>query len=125
MPQNDPNAALFSSIGSNDPEGIAAALETGADPNARQGYNHTALSRAVAFDSARSVELLLDQGADPNARSESGETPLHHSHQASPEVFDKLIAAGADPNARDQKRDHPIAPRSGRQAVSQLSSEVA
>ena len=108
MPQNDPNAALFSSIGSNDPEGMAAALEAGADPNARQGYNHTALSRAVACDSARSVELLIERGADPNSRSESGETPLHHSHQASPEVFDKLIAAGADPNARDLSGNAPL-----------------
>ena len=108
MPQNDPNAALFSSIVSNDPEGIAAALEAGADPNARQGYNHTALSRAVAFDSAHTVELLLDRDADPNSRSESGETPLHHSHQASPEVFDKLIAAGADPNARDLSGNAPL-----------------
>ena len=108
MPQNDPNAALFSSIVSNDPEGIAAALEAGADPNARQGYNHTALSRAVANDSEQAVEVLLNRGADPNARSENGETPLHHSHQASPEVFDKLIAAGADPNARDQRGITPL-----------------
>ena len=108
MPQNDPNAALFSSIGSNHPEGMAAALEAGADPNARQGYNHTALSRAVANDSEQSVEVLLNRGADPNSRSESGETPLHHSHQASPEVFDKLIAAGADPNARDLSGNAPL-----------------
>ncbi len=108
MPQNDPNAALFSSIGSNDPEGMAAALQAGADPNARQGYNHTALSRAVAFDSEQTVEVLLNRGADPNSRSENGETPLHHSHQASPEVFDKLIAAGADPNARDLSGNAPL-----------------
>ena len=108
MPQNDPNAALFSSIGSNDPEGMAAALDAGADPNARQGYNHTALSRAVANDSEQAVEVLLNRGADPNSRSESGETPLHHSHQASPEVFDKLIAAGADPNARDLSGNAPL-----------------
>ena len=37
MPQNDPNATLFSSIVSNDPEGMAAALEAGADPNAPPG----------------------------------------------------------------------------------------
>ena len=108
MPQNDPNAALFSSIGSNDPEGMAAALETGADPNARQGYNHTALSRAVANDSEQAVVVLLNRGADPNARSESGETPLHHSHQSSRAVFSQLIQAGADPNARDQRGITPL-----------------
>ena len=108
MPQNDPNAALFSSIVSNDPEGMAAALEAGADPNARQGYNHTALSRAVANDSEQAVEVLLNRGADPNARSENGETPLHHSHQSSRAVFSQLIQAGADPNARDLRGITPL-----------------
>ena len=65
MPQNDPNAALFSSIVSNDPEGMAAALDAGADPNARQGYNHTALSRAVANDSEQAVEVLLNPRRGP------------------------------------------------------------
>ena len=108
MPQNDPNATLFSSIVSNDPEGMAAALEAGADPNARQGYNHTALSRAVANDSEQAVEVLLNRGADPNARSENGETPLHHSHQSSRAVFSQLIEAGADPNAHDQRGITPL-----------------
>ena len=108
MPQNDPNATLFSSIVSNDPEGIAAALEAGADPNARQGYNHTALSRAVANDSEQAVVVLLNRGADPNARSENGETPLHHSHQSSRAVFSQLIQAGADPNARDLRGITPL-----------------
>ena len=108
MPQNDPNAALFSSIVSNDPEGMAATLEAGADPNARQGFNHTALSRAVTMDDSRIVGHLLDRGADPNARSENGETPLHHSHQSSRAVFSQLIQAGADPNARDQRGITPL-----------------
>ena len=108
MPENDPNAALFSSIVSNDPEGMAAALDAGADPNARQGYNHTALSRAVANDSEQAVEVLLNRGADPNARSENGETPLHHSHQSSRAVFSQLIQAGADPNARDLRGITPL-----------------
>ena len=108
MPQNDPNAALFSSIVSNDPEGMAAALDAGADPNARQGYNHTALSRAVANDSEQAVVVLLNRGADPNARSENGETPLHHSHQSSRAVFSQLIQAGADPNARDLRGITPL-----------------
>ena len=108
MPQNDPNVALFSSIVSNDPEGMAAALDAGADPNARQGYNHTALSRAVANDSEQAVVVLLNRGADPNSRSENGETPLHHSHLASRAVFSQLIQAGADPNARDLRGITPL-----------------
>ena len=102
MPQNDPNAALFSSIVRNDPEGMAAALQAGADPNARQGYNHTALSRAVACDSAPTVELLLERGADPNARNLSGNAPLHTA--ASDKRFinsvQRLLESGADPNVR-------------------------
>ena len=106
MPQQDD--ALFAAIARNGPAGVEAAIGAGADLNARQGYNHTALSRAVAKDSARLAGLLLERGADQNARSESGETPLHHARLASREVFDRLIAAGADPNAADKLGQTPL-----------------
>ena len=106
MPQQDD--ALFAAIARNDPAGVEAAIGAGADLNARRGYNHTALSRAVAKDSARLAGLLLERGADPNARSESGETSLHHARLASREVFDRLIAAAADPNAADKLGQTPL-----------------
>ena len=106
MPQQDD--ALFAAIARNGPAGVEAAIGAGADLNARQGYNHTALSRAVAKDSARLAGLLLERGADQNARSESGETPLHHARLASREVFDRLIAACADPNSADRIGRTPL-----------------
>ena len=106
--RNEPDKALFTAIANDNLEGLQEALDVGANPNAIEGHHHTALSRAVANDSEQAVEVLLNRGADPNARSENGETPLHHSHQASPEVFDKLIAAGADPNARDLRGITPL-----------------
>ena len=63
MPEQD--AALFRAIGRDDVAGVEAAIDAGADLNARQGHNHTALSRAVANDSAPVVGLLLDRGAGP------------------------------------------------------------
>ena len=106
MPEKD--VALFRAIDRADPAGVDASIEAGASLNARQGFNHTALSRAVANDSAPVVFRLLDRGADPNARSESGETPLHHARLASREVFDRLTAAGADPNAADRMGRTPL-----------------
>ena len=106
MPEQD--VALFRAIDRADPAGVDASIEAGASLNARQGFNHTALSRAVSQDSAPVVFRLLDRGADPNARSESGETPLHHARLASREVFDRLTAAGADPNAADRMGRTPL-----------------
>ena len=108
--------ALFAAIERNDSKGVESALGAGADPNARQGHAHTALSRAVCHDSERIVAMLLKAGADPDSRSQSGETPLHNARLASREVFDRLIRAGADPNARDGIGEtplHPSAARSG------------
>ena len=65
MPEQDD--ALFAAIARDDTAGVEAAIDAGADLHARQGYNHTALSRAVANDSARVADLLLERGADPNA----------------------------------------------------------
>ena len=101
-------AVLFAAIARNDPAGVEKAIGAGAEPNARQGYDHTALSRAVAIDSPQVVDVLLARGADPNSRSENGGTPLHYSRLAGREVFDRLIAAGADPNAADKLGRTPL-----------------
>ena len=106
--RNEPDKALFTAIANENLEGLQEALDGGANPNAIEGHHHTALSRAVANDSEQAVEVLLNRGADPNARSENGETPLHHSHLASREVFDQLIVAGTDPNAHDQRGITPL-----------------
>lgn len=92
---------------------VAACLEAGADPNARDTDGNTPLHRLTGgsgSDEGRSVSLLLAAGANPNARNILGKTPLHkvleHRDDSDFEVVVVLLEAGADPNARDQD-SHP------------------
>jgi ankyrin repeat protein len=58
----------------------AALLKAGADPNATEAYNFTALHQAVYDDNARLVALLLDYGADPRAvEAETNRDPLYYA----------------------------------------------
>jgi ankyrin repeat protein len=55
-------------------DSVRLLLERGADPNARNDTNATALMYAV--DDAEKTALLLERKADPDARSDEGQTPL-------------------------------------------------
>lgn len=80
------------------PEAIQAALERGADVNARDAKSRTALMLAVISDTlpAASLRLLLDRGADPAAKAPSGLTALDFARRLGrTHVVDALIAAGA------------------------------
>ena len=92
--------------GSNQNPGvIAALLDAGADPSARDKDGKTPL-----HDAARSnqnpdvIAALLDAGADPSARDKDGKTPLHDAARSNqnPDVIAALLDAGADPSARDE-----------------------
>jgi len=73
-------AAAFGSL-----ESMKLLVDQGADVNARNAFDATALMWAV-FDLDK-TRLLLEKGADVNARSKQGRTPL-------------IIAATYDGNAR-------------------------
>lgn len=83
------------------------ALDSGADPNARDKYGRTAMM--VAIDRARSplraeefVALLLDRGADPNARDTYGRTALMYAAEhGSRKAAALLLDRGADVSAQD------------------------
>jgi outer membrane protein assembly factor BamB len=69
--------ALWAAVRSGDPKAVAAALDAGADVNARNEYGVTALWIAASKGKPAVVGLLLDRGADPNARDGIWyETPL-------------------------------------------------
>jgi len=93
---------------------VAACLEMGANPNARDVDGNTLLHRAGerSWDEAGEIAtLLLAAGADPNVRNNQGKTPLHvATSRYSPglEVIVALLEGGADPNARDQDGDIPL-----------------
>ncbi len=69
--------ALWAAVRGGDPKAVAAALDAGADVNARNEYGVTALWIAASKGKPAVVGLLLDRGADPNARDGIWyETPL-------------------------------------------------
>jgi uncharacterized protein len=80
---------------------IRALLDDGADVNAAQVDDMTALHWAAHNDELSMVELLVQQGADVNARNRYGVPPLSLAcTNDSGEIVELLLAAGADPNAK-------------------------
>lgn len=82
-------------------EAMRILLAAGADVNARNAFDATALMWGIG--DAGKVRLLVAKGADVNARSRSGRTPLllAASQAGASATVQLLISKGADPAARD------------------------
>jgi ankyrin repeat protein len=89
-------AAAFGSV-----EAMRILIEAGADVNARNAFDATALIWC-ASDLAK-VRLLVEKGADVNAKSKQGKTPLlvAANHSGTEPIVRLLIAKGADAKAVD------------------------
>ncbi len=76
-------------------------LDAGADPNAKNHRDATAL--LWASTNVEAVRLLLDRGADANVRSVEGRTPLMLAamQPSGADLMTILLAKGADANAKD------------------------
>ena len=88
-------------------EELAACLEAGADPKARDGSRQDSppLWRPLNNENPAVVTALLEAGADPKARDKVvGTTPLHLAAggNENPAVIAVLLEAGADLKARDK-----------------------
>jgi ankyrin repeat protein len=68
--------ALLGQIRADDTGAIQGSLQSGADPNTRDGTGATALMYAAAFASPEAMRLLLAAGADVNATNQAGATAL-------------------------------------------------
>ena len=90
---------LFTAVKNGDADAVRALLDEGANPDARDKYEQTALYLASENGYAEIVKILLDRGADPNVRNGGAGTALKHSK--TPEIATLLLTRGADVNAAD------------------------
>ena len=84
-------------------EVLETIINHGADVNATNKNNTTALITACNKDKINAIKVLLRAGADPKITDESGDACLHHvvygAGDCSKEVLEPLINHGADVNA--------------------------
>ena len=83
-------------------EAVKLLVDAGADANAKNAFDATALMWAAG--NIEKVRLLLSKGADVKARSKIGRTPLLVAalHDGSSEIVQLMIEKGADVLARDK-----------------------
>lgn len=74
-PPANPDAALLEAASAGDPDRVALALRAGANIEARDDRDRTALLLAVTNDHVESARLLVAMGADPNALDDQHDTP--------------------------------------------------
>jgi ankyrin repeat protein len=84
-------------------------LSHGADIDARNRFNDTALIYAMVWGSVEFVRMLLERGAVIDARGTFGGTALHHAaiHNSRVQFARPLLEHGADVNARDKEGNTP------------------
>lgn len=89
-----------------DPDALALLLSHGANPDARDFRQRTALHVAAAHRQLKSLTLLLDHGAEVDAQDTSGQTPLYEAVVNNfAEGVKLLLERGADPDLQTQGGD--------------------
>ncbi len=82
---------------------VKGLLESGAQIDAKDGFQRTALHWAVNRGFAGVARHLIEQGANVNARDREAFTPLHLATQlVQRDVAEMLIQNGAQLNAKEQ-----------------------
>ena len=121
------NARLLESAenGSSDEE-IRRLLKAGADVNAKNENDETALREATEDNYIETCKLLIENGADLNAKDWHTETALMlAAGRGHNEIARMLIEKGADVNAktRDGNTALMIATRNGRNEIARMLIE--
>jgi len=94
---------LMAAVQSRNPEAIRFLIDNGADVNARDQLQGTALVRAAGtFGDLESVQVLLAAGADVNVQDKNGMTPLMWAARwGDAQRVEALVKAGAKVAVRD------------------------
>jgi len=97
--------SVLSAVQSRNAEAVDVLLARGADVNARDAQQGTALQRAAgSFGNQAMVEALIKAGADVNAADKNGQTPLMWAARwGDSGRVQALVDGGANVNLRDSK----------------------
>lgn len=87
---------------------IECLVRHGADINAKDADDRTALHWAANWDLVDAVDALLANGGEINAVGWQGETPLHEAPYWAVETIKLLVCLGADVNAKDRDGNTPL-----------------
>ena len=97
------NSPLIGGINGGQKKAVKFLIEQGADPNAKDGAEQTALTLAVQKNWADVVETLLDKGAHLNQKPmQNMPGPLMTAAQMGyPEIVELLLERGEKPDTKD------------------------
>ena len=96
-----PDAALEAAIRAGDRAALLAALQMGANANARGKQDVSPLMLAVDQGSLGAVVELLAQKANPNVKALDGASPVSlavESYKRQPAILLAVMKGGGDPN---------------------------
>src|SRR5450755_3836177 len=104
-----PDTTLGKAAREGDLARLKSLLDSGADPNRRDGNGNSPLLEAVAARKAAAARALVAAGANPNLTSVGGRTPLIEAAIGGRvEIARLLIAAGADLNIGERGAGTPL-----------------
>lgn len=99
----DPDAALLQAAAEGDADAVATALRAGADIEARDEHDRTALLLAATYDHVAAAGVLVAMGADPDALDDRHDTPwLVTGVTGSVAMLEALLPAHPDLTIRNR-----------------------
>ncbi len=114
-PPARPDDALLAAAREGDVDAVAVALRAGADLEARDDHDRTALLLASTFDHVAVAEVLVAAGADPDALDDRHDTPwLVTGVTGSVAMLEALLPAGPDLTIRNRYGGVSVIPASER-----------